>query len=287
MLTLLHASDLHFGKPHDSGAARALREALDRIAPELLVLSGDFTQRAKDREYREARAWLDTLPPELPVVVTPGNHDVPLYRVWERLFTPFRNYRRWIHPELDTVTRIPGAVVVSLNSAAPRRAITNGRLDRGQLDFARRAFEESEPGEARIVVVHHHLASAPDYERDSPLPRARRILRAFEEMGVELVLAGHLHRAYIGNSLDAVPGEGRERGVVVVQSGTTTSRRGRARERAHQSFNVVRIGAVRMEVLHYMRFDGAGGFVPFSIHVFPRGPTRQLTPDPLGKEREG
>lgn len=283
MLTVIHGSDLHFGRPHDSAAASAFRESILRLAPDLLVVSGDFTQRAKVAEFQEARAWLDALPPHLPRVVTPGNHDVPLYRVAERLAAPFRNYREWIHPELDSVTRIPGATVVSLNSAAPRRAIVNGRLDPPQIEFARRAFAGA-GNDARIVVVHHHLAPAPDYERDTPLPGAPRILEAFEAMGVDLVMSGHLHRAYIGNSLDVYQGVDRERGVVVVQSGTTTSRRGRARERAKQSFNLVRVAGDRMEVVHYMLFEGAGGFAPFSAHVFPRHPRHWFDIDPLRGE---
>ncbi len=280
MLTIVHGSDLHFGVPHDPGAAIAFREAILRLGPDLLVLSGDFTQRAKPAEFQAAREWMDSLPEGLPRVVTPGNHDVPLYRVAERLVAPFRNYREWIHPELDHVTRVPGATVVSLNSAAPRRAIVNGRLDPPQLDFARRAFAAS-GDDVRVVVVHHHLAPAPDYERDTPLPGAPRILEAFESMGVDLVLSGHLHRAYIGNSLDVYQGEDRDRGVVVVQSGTTTSRRGRARERAKQSFNVVRVAGDRMEVVHYMLFEAAEGFAPFSAHLFPRHPRRWFSGDPL------
>jgi len=281
MLTILHGSDLHFGKPHDPGAAEDFLRAIQEQAPDVLVLSGDFTQRAKVEEYRAARAWLDALPRGLPVVVTPGNHDVPLYRVWERLTDPYRNYREWISGELDTVTRVPGAVLVSLNSAAPRRAITNGRLDSRQMDFARAAFEASDEGAARIVVVHHHLAPAPDYERDHPLPRAPQILEAFEEMHVDMILSGHLHRAYIGNSLDVYQGGRRDRGVVIVQSGTTTSRRGRARERAKQSFNVVRIFQSRLEVIHHMHFAVAGGFAPFSAHVFPRQPGRWFEGNPF------
>ena len=72
------------------------------------------------------------------MVVTPGNHDVPLYRVWERVFAPLRNYREFISPELDTVTKINGATVVSLNTTAPHRAIVNGRL-RGSAASVRRS----------------------------------------------------------------------------------------------------------------------------------------------------
>jgi 3',5'-cyclic AMP phosphodiesterase CpdA len=275
-LTLVHGSDLHFGRPHDPAAAEAFLSAVHDLVPDVIVISGDLTQRAKVEEYEAARRFLERLP-DRPLVVTPGNHDVPLYRVFERLFSPYRNYRAAIREQLDEVTRIPGMTVVSLNTSAPRRAIVNGRVSRHQVDFARKAFQE-DSGEdtVRVVVMHHHLAPAPDYEGDHPLPHGRRILEAFEEMGVDLVLGGHLHRAYIGNSLDVHPGVDRERGVVIVQSGTTTSRRGRARERAKNTFNVVRVGTELLEVTHYMHFQDAGGFAPLSVHAFPRFPAQWL-----------
>lgn len=275
MTTIVHGSDLHFGRPHDAGMSAAFRRAIEEVEPDLLVLSGDFTQRAKVREYAAARAWLDTLP-GVPTVVTPGNHDVPLYRVWERLTAPYRNYRKYIHAELDTVTRIRGVTVVALNSTAPRRAIVNGRLDPDQLRFAEDAFGRAPAGDLRVLVAHHHLAPAPDYEGDRPLPGARKVLDALESLGVDLVLGGHLHRAYIGNSLDAYPGADRERGIVIVQSGTTTSRRGRAREREKNSFNVIRVGREGLRIVHYMHFREKDGFAPLSAHAFPRSPRHWL-----------
>jgi 3',5'-cyclic AMP phosphodiesterase CpdA len=278
-LTIIHGSDLHFGKPHDSAAGEAFLSSVHTLAPDLIVLSGDFTQRAKVAEFRAARAYLDALPP-VPVALTPGNHDVPLYRVFERIVAPFRNYRAYISDTLDQVTQIPGATVVSLSSAAPRRAIVNGRIRADQIAFARDAFASAPTGDLKVLVTHHHLAPAPDYEGDHPLPRARQILDACEKMGVEVVLGGHLHRAYIGNSLDVYPGGDRERGIVIVQSGTTTSRRGRARERAKNSFNLLRVGKERLEITHYMLFANSAGFASLSVHTFPRLPHRWFGPSP-------
>jgi len=280
MLTVLHGSDLHFGKPYKPEAGEAFLAAAHRAAPDLVVISGDLTQRAKVREYEQARAFLERLP-EVPLVVTPGNHDVPLYRVFERIFTPFRNYRTYIRRELETVTRVDGAVVVSLNSTAPRRAIVNGRIDRDQLEFAARAFEDAGPGDARILVAHHHLAPAPDYESDTFIPRAREVLNWCDQMGVEMILGGHLHRAYIGDSLDVYPGEELDKGIVIVQSGTTTSHRGRARESAKNSFNVIRIARKHLEITHFMYFDDVGGFAPFSMHAFPRRDDLYFAQDPF------
>jgi 3',5'-cyclic AMP phosphodiesterase CpdA len=278
MVTILHASDIHFGEPYNPVVGEAFQTVARTVRADLIVVSGDFTQRAKVHEYEAARRWLDELP-DLPRVVTPGNHDVPLYRVLERLFEPYRNYKKWISQELDSVTRLPGVTLVSLNSTKPLRAIVNGRIDPDQLEFARRAFGESDPTDTRIIVAHHHFSPAPDYERETVMPGAREVLDALNQMKVELILGGHLHRAYIGNSLDVYPGKDRDHGIVIVQSGTTTSRRGRAREQARNSFNVVRLAEDHLEITHFMYFEDLGRFAPFSMHAFPRRGSRYFARD--------
>lgn len=280
MLTLLHCSDLHFGPAYEPRVGEALLAAAWEHRPDAIVASGDFTMRAKREQYQAARAFLDRMPP-VPCVVTPGNHDVPLYRVAERIFRPYALYREYIANELDALLVLPGAVIVSLNSTAPRRAITNGRIARWQLDFAGRAFAQAEPGAARIVVAHHHFAPAPDFEGGEVMPRARRAMDRFTRMRVDLVLGGHLHRAYIGNSLDVYPGADREHGVIIVQCGTSTSRRGRAREREKNSFNLIRVGDEVIRITHHMFFEetpasGAAGFQPVSRHIFPRAEREHL-----------
>src|SRR5690606_30510717 len=208
----------------------------------------------------------------------------PLYRVMERAFAPHMLYREYISDELDRVYHVENAVIVALDSTSPLRAITNGRLSRKQLDFCARAFEDVPPGVARIVVTHHHLAPAPDYEGGQVMPRAKRAMDCFARLGVEMILGGHLHRAYIGNSLDVYPGLDREHGIIIVQSGTTTSRRGRAREREKNTLNLVRVGEDRVRITHYMYFDELLGFAPISRHVFPR-PGRRFLPE--GDPEEG
>ncbi|HSJ09396.1 MAG TPA: metallophosphoesterase family protein [Longimicrobiales bacterium] len=285
MLTLLHISDLHFGPPHVAHVSEAVIRAAQELSIDLIIASGDFTQRAKRTEYADARAFLDRLP-KLPTVVTPGNHDVPLYRVMERIFSPYANYREYISDELNSVYRLENAVIVSLNSTAPLRAITNGRIDPWQLEFCADAFRDVPPGVARLVVTHHHLAPAPDYEGGETTPHARRAIDCFSSLGVEMVLGGHLHRAYIGNSLDVYPGRDRDHGIIIVQSGTTTSRRGRAREREKNTLNLIRIGDDRIRITHYMYFDELLGFAPVSRHVFPR-PGRRFLAELTGEVEEG
>lgn len=286
MVTILHASDLHFGPPYDPEAGEALLDAAREIHPDAIVLSGDFTQRAKRAQFRDAAAFIDRLP-DVPVVVTPGNHDIPLWRVFERLVVPYRNYREAISRELDSVTRIGGGTLVALNSTAPYRAITNGRIRGSQLDFAAEAFRDAPRGDARIVVAHHHFAPAPDYEGGSVMPRAREALDAFHRLDVDVILGGHLHRAYIGNSLDVHPGVDREHGIIILQCGTTTSRRGRARERAKNSLNVLAIADDHVRITHHMYFEDAGTFAPFSRHLFPRKDARFSGAPPAAGGRAG
>jgi len=165
--------------------------------------------------------------------------------------------------------------VVGLDSTAPRRAITNGRIHQWQLDLCRRTFAELPPETTKIVVAHHHFAPAPDYLRDSTMPKAKRAMEQFQEMGVEMVMGGHLHRAYLGNSLDIFPGKDREHGIIIVQSGTSTSRRGRGREREKNSFNVIEVQPDTFEITHHMYFDDRHGFIATSRHLFSR-PQRHI-----------
>ncbi|RLT21956.1 MAG: 3',5'-cyclic-nucleotide phosphodiesterase, partial [Planctomycetota bacterium] len=199
----------------------------------------------------------------------------PLYRLRERFFDPLGLYKQFIAEELNPVLFLDHAVIVGLDSTAPRSAISNGRIYKWQLETAEQIFAEAPVGVARIVVAHHHFAPAPDHLRDRSMPHATRAVMRFVEDKVDMILGGHLHRAYIGNTLDIYPGVHRERGIVIVQSGTTTSRRGRGREREKNSFNVIDIDADTMKITHYMYFSSEAGFVPESQHLFPRG-LRQL-----------
>lgn len=276
MTKLLHISDLHFGPPYLPKVGAALLRIAPTLAADAIVVSGDLTQRAKRQQFSDARDFLEQLP-ALPRVVVPGNHDVPLYRVAERLLRPHALYQEYIHSELNHVLKLDGAVIVALDSTAPRHHITNGRIFRRQLEFCSQAFQESPPAAARIVVAHHHFAPAPDYQRDQIMPQAQRAMNHFIDLGVEMILGGHLHRGYIGNSLDFYPKANRHHGVIIVQCGTSTSRRGRAREREKNSFNLIRITPDRILATHYMYFDDVDTFEPVGQYLFPR-PGKRLPP---------
>lgn len=279
MLTVLHASDFQCGKPFRPRAADALVALAGQVAPDVVVAAGDLTQRAKDREYVTASALLARLP-DVPCIVTPGNHDVPLYRVWERALAPYRNWRRRISSALDTVTSLDGATFVALNSSAPRRAIVNGRIDDHQVDLARRAFRDAPANDVRVLVIHHHFVPVPDGKGGKPLPRAGRLVAEFEAMGVDMVLGGHVHQTHLSTSSALLGSRGRP-GLPLLACGTTTSRRGRGPEVGMNSLNVVRVGAEEIEVVPYLMADGGDRFGPREPVVFAR-PART---DPRGVVR--
>jgi len=269
MLTVLHASDLQCGRPFVPRAAEAFVRLAHEVAPDIVVVSGDLTQRAKAREFRMAMDLLARLP-SAPVVVTPGNHDVPLYRVWERLLLPYHNWKEIVSPELDSVTGIPGATFVALNSSAPRRAIVNGRVAAKQVEWARGIFGGAAPGDIRALVIHHHFVPVPDGEGGRPLPGAARLVRSFESMGVDFVLGGHIHQTHISTSHDIAPGDNGLPGLPLIACGTTASRRGRGPEAGINSLNVVRVGSHDVEVVPHVLEVGATEFSPEDPVVMPR-----------------
>jgi len=269
-IRLLQISDLHFGPPFVEQVGEAALKTAIEMHPDAIVINGDLTQRAKRDQFMAAKRYMDRLP-SVPQLVIPGNHDVPLYRVLERMLDPHLLYREIISAELNPVLKIDGAVIVGLDSTAPRSAISNGQIFKWQLDLCERAFRDTPNGIARIVVAHHHFAPAPDNLRDSQMPHSRRAIERFTDLKVDLILGGHLHRAYIGNTLDFYPGSHRDRGIIIAQCGTTTSRRGRGREQEKNSLNQIEISDKTITIAHHMYFHESDAFEEISRHTFRRG----------------
>ena len=269
MTKILQISDLHFGPHYVPDAGEALQQIAPTLEPDVIVVSGDFSQRAKRRQFEHARCFIDRLPP-VPTLLIPGNHDVPLYRIAERLLKPHALYRELICEDLNPVLKLDGLILVGLDTTSPRRAISNGRIHRDQLEHCAKVFAGVAPETVRIVVAHHHFAPGPDYLHDRTMPKARRAIDCFVDQGVEMILGGHLHRSYLGNSLDFFPGNHRDRGIIIVQCGTSTSSRGRGRERNENTFNLIEVGSDLLTVVHYLYFEEQGQFSPISQHCYHR-----------------
>jgi 3',5'-cyclic AMP phosphodiesterase CpdA len=242
MRTLVHLSDLHFGRV-DPELLDPLRELVHRIAPTAVVVSGDLTQRAKSEQFEEARAWLDTLPG--PQIIVPGNHDISLYNVFRRFVLPLARYKRHITDDLDPVYIDDEIAVLGVNTA---RSLTwkDGRVNKEQVEKIRATLAGLPAEVTKVVVTHHPFDLPKGAEEDDLVDRAHMAMDAFAECGVDLLMAGHLHQSHAGNT------EARykisEYAALVVQAGTATSTRGRGEV---NSFNVIRIEPQKIEVDRY------------------------------------
>jgi 3',5'-cyclic AMP phosphodiesterase CpdA len=223
-MRLIHISDLHFGAV-DPGLPDNLRTAIIAAKADLLVVSGDLTQRGLKREFRQAREFLDSLP--LPRLVVPGNHDVQgSWNFWERFLSPFRNYRNLIHTDLEPVWSEPGLIVTGANSARPagwNLDWSRGRLSRRQVARMAGQYAVADAGDLRVMVVHHPPAAPPDGTARHLLGRLKQFTGAVNEAGVDLVLSGHFHMSY-AQALP-LPGGRIARSCVLSSVSTATSHR--------------------------------------------------------------
>ena len=249
MRVIAHLSDLHFGRV-DPGAPPALHRALMAARPDLVVVSGDLTQRARHGEFDAARRFLDSLP--FPQVVVPGNHDVPLHNVIARMAAPFRAYRRTFGDDLEPMFRDPEVAVLGLNSA---RALTfkNGRVNVQQVERSCARLDGCGPDIARIVVTHHPFDVPAAGRGGDVIGRAGMAMAAFARSRVDLILSGHLHVGQAGPSTVRYGGTGWA--SLLVQAGTATSTRRRGEANA---FNLIRIALPHVAV-EGMAWDGTGG----------------------------
>lgn len=243
MRTVVHLSDLHFGRVDDALLA-PLTQLINRLAPDLVVVSGDLTQRAKSEQFQAARAWLDTLP--RPQVVVPGNHDISLYNIYRRFFEPLTRYKRYITDDLSPSYVDDEIAVVGVNTA---RSLTfkDGRINKEQVAQVRRCFARASEDAVRIVVTHHPFDLPQGHEEQRDLvDRAAMAMEAFAEIGVDLLLCGHLHGTHSGNTMERYQFE--DYAAVVVHAGTATSTRGRGEV---NSFNVLHVEPGRVDVETY------------------------------------
>src|SRR3982750_276337 len=235
MARLVHLSDLHFGA-HDEDLVEAVVRKADELKPDLIVISGDFTQRARTEQFKEACRFLEQLREAgHEVLGVPGNHDVPLYDVLRRFLSPLTRYRRFIDDTLCPFIELPGVAVLGINTA---RSLTfkDGRVSRDQIDFIRETFARIPSESVRILVTHHPLFAVPvGDEIERAVGRNELALDAIEEAGVDLLLAGHAHHASVHSASDLVTRAG---GALVIPAGTATSTRVREK---NQSFNVIDI----------------------------------------------
>ncbi len=264
--TLMHISDLHAGPPFNPTIAEQVARYAHDLKPDLLVVSGDFVQRADFlNQWGLITAYLATLPE--PRLVVPGNHDIPLFNPFSRLLFPLRRYRRFISRDLNPVFTAPGLVVVG-GCTAHGLTFDGGRLYPQQMSRMERTFARYGPEVCKVAVLHHPVINPPGIRRNREMANADAVVRMLDRSGVELLLSGHIHVSYVGTTLDVI--RDLRQGTIVCQSGTATSRRGTGREHGKNSFSIIEIDTQTIRISQHLYLQDAGRFAAVAEHVFPR-----------------
>ena len=264
MRLIVHLSDLHFGRL-DETLLEPLARRVKSLAPHLVVVSGDITQRARSRQFRDARRFLDALPH--PQLVTPGNHDVPLYNLWKRFYRPYDNFRRYIAPDLAPAYVDEEIAVVGINTARAL-ALKGGRINEAQIERVRVRLCALDPRLVKILVTHHPFDLPPDYTGHHIVGRAGPAMEAFARCGADILLAGHLHVSHAADTTLRYKIAGFA--ALVVQAGTATSTRGRGET---NSFNALRVTSADVRIDRFSWEAKAKDFLLSSSEAFDHAPT--------------
>lgn len=245
MKRLIHLSDLHFGRVNPD-LEEPLLQTLHDLAPDLVVISGDLTQRARPAQFKAARAFINRI--QAPVLTIPGNHDTPLYNLFVRIFRPFSRYKRYISETLEPVYSDAEMTVVGLNTVNPF-SWQRGKLGAKTRARVAQALGE-DAGQMRIVALHHPPEQDPETDKQL-MKGARKALIELSNCGADVVLSGHLHQAATA-PFRAAPD------LLFVQAGTGLSTRLRGTQ--DNTFNQIDIDGEALCVV--MWSAGVTGFTP-------------------------
>lgn len=259
MRTLVHLSDLHFGRT-DPQLLEPLARQINEMNPDVVAVSGDLTQRARSHQFQQARAFLDTLPQ--PQIVVPGNHDIPLYNVFSRFFRPLDKYRRYITEDLQPAFADEEMVIVGV-STARSLTIKGGRINQVQLANVREKFCALDDKFVKILVTHHPFDLPAGHDVSDLVGRAQMAIAGLAECGADLFLAGHLHISHSGHTAKRYNIQGYS--ALVVQAGTATSTRGRGEA---NSFNLIRLEHPNISVKRFSWDAASSSFIQSSEENF-------------------
>lgn len=208
MTRIAHLSDLHFGF-HRADLVGPLLDRVNAARADLVVVTGDVTHRARADQYDQAAAFLSRI--TAPLMVIPGNHDVPLYNLPVRFVTPWRGFRGAVGSELTPTRQVGPVRVLALNSVDPF-AVQRGVIRDGEI---RRLERGMDPQAMNIVALHHPLEHLAQVDKELSR-RAPEALARLERAGAQIALSGHLHVWATGAMLDQTA----HPGLLQVQGGT-------------------------------------------------------------------
>jgi 3',5'-cyclic AMP phosphodiesterase CpdA len=258
MRTIVHLSDIHFGRV-DPRTISPLNETIGKIQPDLVAVSGDLTQRARSYQFKEARAFLDSLPK--PQIVVPGNHDVPLHNIFTRFVNPLAKYQRYITEDLRPFYHDREIAVLGV-STARSFTIKGGRINEEQVAWMRDRLCAADPLTVKAVVTHHPFDLPEGHDERNLVGRSRMAMEKLAGCGADLFLAGHLHISHTTHSATRYRIKGHS--ALVVQAGTATSTRGRGEA---NSFNVIRVDRPLIAV---ERFEWQPDYPEFTLVMTER-----------------
>lgn len=246
---LFHISDVHFGV-EDPLALAAVAEAVALEKPDAVVCTGDLTQRAKHAEYAAARDWFASL--GVPVVLEPGNHDMPYYNPWERFTDPFRRYNR-LRAAVADGFESADVVLVPLRTtvrAQTRFPWSDGVVKPAALSPAVKAIAAlKEAGDPRtIIVIAHHPLLGDEGKPDNPTIGGDAAFAALAAAGADAVISGHVHVPF--DQRRSMGGHA----MRMIGTGTLSTR---LRHGAPASWRVIECEAGGVIETH-LRFIGAG-----------------------------
>ena len=261
MRTLVHLSDLHFGRVDDA-LLGPLAKLVTQIKPDVVVVSGDLTQRARTEEFKEASRFLASLPS--PQIVVPGNHDVPLHNIFTRFFQALNKYQRHITNDLEPFYVDEEIAVAGINSARSM-TIKSGRVSEQQIARIQARFCTLDERITKVIVTHHPFDLPDNYTEQQIVGRAPLAMAMFASCGVDLLLAGHLHVSNAGNTAERY--KIGDYSALVVQAGTATSTR---RRDESNSFNVIRINPAHVSIDRFTWKAGLAAFTVSATESFQR-----------------
>jgi 3',5'-cyclic AMP phosphodiesterase CpdA len=233
MSVLLHISDTHFGTEEPAVVA-AVQQLVRDEKPHAVILSGDITQRARSAQFAAARKFCDSLHVEH-LLTLPGNHDIPLYNLAERLFSPYGKYKNCFGRDLEPEIELPDVLVIGVNTTRPDRH-KDGEVSPRQIQRVVDRLQARRPDQLRIVVTHQPACvMRPEDEKDR-LHGGEDAVQAWARAGADLVLGGHIHLPYVSDV--CARAKGASRAMYCVQAGTAVSHR--VRHGTPNSLNVIR-----------------------------------------------
>ncbi|MBN2365940.1 MAG: metallophosphoesterase [Calditrichaeota bacterium] len=238
MKTIVHISDLHFGT-EDPEIVEDLFTDIEKLNADVLLVSGDLTQRSRTRQFLAAKSFLDRF--TIPKVVIPGNHDIPLYNVIKRLRKPFKRFKFFISGEDFPEYEDNKISVVGVNSVRSRRW-KGGRITEKQINRLKKIFQQKDETLIKLLAVHHNLVFSEETENKKKQVRSAAILQELTASRIDLILMGHDHKTFITGLPDP---DAEVYDSILIQAGTAVSRRTRSEK---NSYNVLRIQNHQLEV---------------------------------------